>query len=303
MQSFHHADSNLKPNVGVVLLTQGKRPQALINALHSILNQDHIFVNVVVVGNGWDPGKFVASFSRSNLKSLYLTENLGIPVGRNRGSSAVSGEWIFFIDDDAELASSNFLKDAIKICLSNPKIGMLQPRVVDPTGLQSPHRWVPRIRVGNPTRPSVAFSVMEATILLRRDVFDAAGGWAEPFFYAHEGIELAWRVWDQGYIVWYAANLVSHHPFVIPTRHSFYYRFNARNRVWLAKRNLPFAFIPFYVASWTMIQVVRSLPDPKTLAPWFAGWLEGWKTHAGQRKPLRAKTVLRMVRHGRPPIV
>lgn len=33
--------------------------------------------------------------------------------------------------------------------------------------------------------------------MLRRSVFDAAGGWPGTFFYAHEGIELAWRVWDQ----------------------------------------------------------------------------------------------------------
>src|SRR5690606_39511868 len=66
-----------------------------------------------------------------------------------------------------------------------------------------------------------------------------SGGWAEPFFYAHEGIELAWRVWDQGLRAWYAGELVAHHPAIEPTRHSYYYRLNARNRVWLAKRNLP----------------------------------------------------------------
>ena len=80
-----------------------------------------------------------------------------------------------------------------------------------------------------------------------RAVFDATGGWADPFFYAHEGIELAWRVWDTGHVAWYAGDLEAGHPVIDQTRHAYYYRLNARNRVWLARRNLPAVLVPFYV--------------------------------------------------------
>ncbi len=95
------------------------------------------------------------------------------------------------------------------------------------------------------------FSVWEGATLLPRSVFDAIGGWGDPYFYAHEGIELAWRVWDQGKRTWYAGDLVANHPAIDPARHDFYYRLNARNRVWLAKRNLPWVLVPIYVGSWT----------------------------------------------------
>ena len=88
-------------------------------------------------------------------------------------------------------------------------------------------------------RPSPAFSVWEGAVVARRRAFDAAGGWPAPFFYAHEGIELAWRVWDAGYTVWYAGDLAVAHPVTATTRHRDFYRLNARNRVWLARRNLP----------------------------------------------------------------
>ena len=90
-----------------------------------------------------------------------------------------------------------------------------------------------------PPTPAPSSRSGRAPCSCRAPVFDATGGWAEPFFYAHEGIELAWRVWDQGLRAWYAGDLVANHPVIQPTRHADYYRLNARNRVWLARRNLP----------------------------------------------------------------
>jgi hypothetical protein len=87
------------------------------------------------------------------------------------------------------------------------------------------------------------------------------------------------------------------------TRHADFFRLNARNRVWLARRNLPWSLGMPYVASWTVLQVLRSRHSPATLRPWFTGWLEGWRTPAGPRRPLRWSTILRMTRHGRPPVI
>jgi GT2 family glycosyltransferase len=147
------------------------------------------------------------------------------------------------------------------------------------------------------------FSVWEGATLLPRSVFDATGGWAEPFFYAHEGIELAWRVWDAGYRAFYAGDLVANHPAIEPTRHEFYYRLNARNRVWLAKRNLPWPLVPLYVGSWTAIQVLRWARRPRALRAWFGGWAQGWRVNPGGRRSMSWATAWRMTRAGRPPLV
>ena len=215
----------------------------------------------------------------------------------------VGGDYIFFLDDDASIPSPTFLADAIAKIVADPTIGLIQPRVVDPSGVENPRRWIPRIRKGDPTRSSNVFSVWEGATLLPRAVFDATGGWADPFFYAHEGIELAWRVWDEGKRAYYAGDLVAHHPAIEPTRHEYYYRLNARNRVWLAKRNLPWAIAPFYVASWTGIQVLRWARRPAALKAWFGGWAAGWRENPGGRRSIKWVTVWRMTRAGRPPLV
>lgn len=251
-----------------------------------------------MVGNAWAPTGLPAG-----VKSLHLPENLGIPAGRNRGVDLVAGEYIFFLDDDASIPSATFLADAIAKIEADPSIGLLQPRVVDPSGVENPRRWIPRIRKGQATHSSNVFSVWEGATLLPRAVFDATGGWGDPYFYAHEGIELAWRVWDQGKRVLYAGDLVANHPAINPTRHSYYYRLNARNRVWLAKRNLPWILVPLYVSSWTGIQLLRSVRNRAGLAAWFGGWLAGWRENPGGRRSIKWVTVWRMTRAGRAPLV
>lgn len=287
-----------EPTVGVVVLTQGTRPTGLIVGLESVARQVGVHLDIVVVGNGWVPVGLPAEVS-----SLALDENLGIPAGRNRGVPSVSGEWLFFLDDDASIPSPTFLSEAIGLMRSDPSLGMVQPRVVDPSGVTNPRRWTPRIRKGDPRHSSVMFTAWEGAIVMPRAVFEATGGWAEPFFYAHEGIELAWRVWDQGLRAWYAGELVAHHPSVEPTRHPYYFRLNARNRVWLARRNLPAVLVPLYVGSWTAIQVARWARRPADLAAWFGGWMAGWRDSPGERRPMSWRTIIRMTRAGRPPVV
>ncbi|TFC95254.1 glycosyltransferase [Cryobacterium breve] len=263
-----------------------------------MLVQQGVRLDVVCVGNGWQPTGLPAE-----VKTLGLPENLGIPAGRNRGVSQVSGEFLFFLDDDASIPDPNFLRDAIAMLRADPTIGLLQPRVVDPAGIESPRRWIPRIRKGEADHSSNVFSVWEGAVLLPRAVFDATGGWAEPFFYAHEGIELAWRVWDLGLRAWYAGELEANHPVIQPTRHADYYRLNARNRVWLARRNLPALLVPVYAGSWLLIQLLRWARKPSALRAWLAGFREGWTTDPGERRPLKPRTVCRMTLAGRPPIV
>lgn len=284
--------------MGVVSLSQGRRPEDLARGLASVLAQVGVEVDVVCVGNGWAPTGLPAG-----VRPVPLPENVGIPAGRNRGAEQVRGEWVFFLDDDASLPSPTFLADAVAVLRDDPRIGLLQPRVVDPAGRAAPLRWVPRLRKGDPATSGPVFSVWEGATLLPRAVFDAVGGWGEPYFYAHEGIELAWRVWAEGRIVRYEGGLVAHHPAIDPARHRDYYRLNARNRVWLAKRNLPWALAPVYVGSWTLVQLVRWRRRPDLLAAWGAGWREGWRTRPGGRRSIGWRGVLRMTRAGRPPVV
>ncbi len=286
-----------RPRFGVVVLTMGTRADDLRRGLRSLLDQVDVATDIVVVGNSWDPVGLP-----DGVRSLYLPENVGIPAGRNAGVPLVEGEYLFFLDDDAWLPDPGFLASVAQRFEADPRLGLIQPRVVDPAGLPSPRRWVPRLRVGNPFESGPATALWEGAVAMRRTVFDATGGWPDEFFYAHEGIDLVWRVWDAGYTPWYAADLVAHHPVIDPARHDVYYRLNARNRVWLARRNLPVVLEPAYVGTWVGMTLLR-VHDRDALGAWFSGLREGMGQRPEGRRPMRWSTVWAMTKAGRPPII
>lgn len=282
---------------GVVVLTMGKRPEDLRRGLDSLLTQQDVVIDVVVVGNNWEPTDLP-----DGVRALGLPENVGIPAGRNAGVPLVEGELLFFLDDDASLPDPYFLASIKGRFDSDAQLGLIQPRVEDPTGTEPPGRWVPRLRVGDRTRPGPATTLWEGATSIRRDAFESAGGWPDEFFYGHEGIDLVWRVWDAGYTCWYAGDLVVHHPVIDPARHEEFYRMNARNRVWLAKRNLPVPLEPLYVGSWTLLSLAR-LRKSKARRAWLSGLREGIFSSPHDRRPMSWGTVVRLGRAGRPPIL
>jgi GT2 family glycosyltransferase len=281
---------------GCVVLTMGKRPAELGAAVGSLLSQRGVEVDVVVVGNGWAPEGLPES-----VKTVALEENLGIPAGRNAGVGAVQGELLFFLDDDARLASPDALERVA--ARMTPDVGLLQLRVAPSTPGVPPRDWVPRLRVGDPTRSSDVTAVWEGAVAMPRAVFERVGGWPEAFRFAHEGIDLAWRVLDTGKRVVYAGDIAAMHPVYRTAPHDYSAYHGARNRVWLARRHLPAAIGVLYVLGF----ILRTLPllvrSRVKIADAARGYRDGLRGPCGPRKPLRVKTLWRMTRSGRPPIL
>lgn len=285
------------PAVGCVVLTMGRRPDDLDRAVRSVLAQRNVSVDCVVVGNGWDPVDLP-----EGVRAVALPENLGIPAGRNAGVEHVRGDLLLFVDDDACIPSEDWLARACSMFAVEERLGLLQPRVVDPQGRAAPSRWVPRLGRADPARSSDVTAIWEGVCVVRREVFEAFGGWGDVYFYGHEGIELAWRVMDAGSRVRYEASLVVHHDAKEPTRHAFYYFMTVRNRFWLARRNLPRVFMLPYTGVWTLA-TLSGVRRPAALRQALRGVWHGLTAPCGQRRAMSWRTVWRMTRAGRPPLV
>lgn len=289
--------------LSTVVLTMGNRPTELGRAIGSALAQEHVDVEVVLVGNGADPLPPGSPYhTDERVRIVRLPKNLGIPAGRNSGVAAASGDVVLFLDDDGWYRSPRlgaYLRDRFA---TDPKLGIVSFRVLDPDGGTGERRHVPRLRAGDPERSSAVTTFLGGACAIRRAAFEAAGGLPERFFYAHEETDLAWQVLNAGYRIEYDASAVMFHPAVLPTRHELFYRYNARNRVWLARRNLPWPLVFGYLGVWMTITVVRER-RPKALQAWFKGFVEGWRKPAGARRPISWRTVWRMTRIGRPPII
>lgn len=280
------------PQIACVILTQGTRPEELKKAINSVKGQVSVKVDLVVVGNGFDPKE------QTNEKVLVLEENLGIPAGRNAGVDQVVGDLILFLDDDVYLPDEDFLIRAFNYFQTIPKLGLIQPKPEDPMHLAIPRRWVPRIYVGNPDRASKAFSLWEGATLISRDVFEKVGGWPDDFFYGHEGVALVWKVWNQGRLCQYQPELQVAHPLVEPSeRHRDFYFYNGRNRYWLGSRYLPFGFKQVYLLNWFLLTKYRLRKNKSAWKIWLTGWNEGKQDC--KREEITYFAILRMLRWGR----
>ncbi|WP_236246185.1 glycosyltransferase family 2 protein [Streptomyces sp. CC210A] len=288
--------------LGAVIITMGNRPDDLRALIDSVSAQDGDPIEVVVVGNG-APVTGVPE----GVRTVDLPENLGIPGGRNVGIEAFGPngrevDVLLFLDDDGLLPDKDTAERVRRAFAADPRLGIVSFRIADPETGATQRRHVPRLRASDPMRSSRVTTFLGGANAVRTEVFRQVGPLPGEFFYAHEETDLAWRALDAGWLIDYRADMVLHHPTTPPSRHAVYHRMIARNRVWLARRNLPAPLVPLYLGVWLLLTLVRR-PSSEGLKAWFGGFREGWTTPCGPRRPMSWRTVWRLTRLGRPPVI
>jgi GT2 family glycosyltransferase len=284
--------------LSIVILTMGNRPAELSRAIESTAPLRAAGAELVVVGNGADVGPVP-----DGVTTLRLEENLGVAGGRNSGVRACVGDVVLFLDDDGWYPDGAGLGEHIAARFgAEPELAVLSFRVADPEGGPGGRWYVPRLRAGDPERSSVVTTFAGGACAIRRSAFLEAGGLPDAFFFGHEETDISWRLMDLGYRIEYDAAAVMYHPTVPNARHAIWYRFEARNRVWLARRNLPWPLAVVYLAHWMAITLLRER-SASALRAWFGGFAEGWRKNPGRRQPMKLRTAWTMTKAGRPPVI
>lgn len=281
-----------------VIITMGTRPAELARAIASTQPLRADGVELVVVGNGTDlpdlgPG----------VRTVRLPRNLGVAGGRNAGVTASSGEVILFLDDDGWFSDPAIGRHVAARFAADPGLAVVAFRISDPGGGPGVRWHVPRLRANDPDRSSAVTTFVGAGFAARRSAWLAAGGLPDEFFFAHEETDLAWRLMELGYRLEYDAAARMCHPPVPNARHQGWYHYDGRNRVLLARRNLPWPVAALYLLDWLVLTVLRESRRPGALRAWLGGFAEGWRMHPGPRRPISARTVWRMTLAGRPPLI
>lgn len=288
--------------LGAVIITMGNRPEELRDLLDSVAKQRGPAIEIAVVGNGSPLPELPGG-----VRTVELPENLGIPGGRNVGIEAFGPggsevDVLLFLDDDGLLPNEDTGELVRQAFAADPRLGIVSFRIADPETGTTQRRHVPRLRAADPMRSSRVTTFLGGANAVRTTVFEQVGGLPDEFFYAHEETDLAWRALDAGWMIDYRSDMVLNHPLTAPGRHAVYHRMVARNRVWLARRNLPWLLVPAYLGTWMLLTLLRR-PSRAALRAWFGGFKEGWTSPCGPRRPMRWRTVWRLTRLGRPPII
>ncbi len=280
-----------------IILTTGSRPEELATAVASILAQTVPPDEILIIGNGADPG------SLPGARTIALDENLGISGGRNAGARAATGDIVFFLDDDAHCADDTVAQRVLDLFDQRPDLAVITMRITDADDGSTQRRHVPRLRADDAMRSGDVTTFLGGASAIRRTDFLDRGEYAAEFFYSMEETDLAWRLLDHGRSLHYLAEAEVHHPATVPARHSPAFEFTARNRVWTAHRRLPRILAVTYVAVWTVLMLVRapSMPARRDTVRGIAAGIRQRTPRPIER--MSWQTVWRMARLGRPPII
>jgi GT2 family glycosyltransferase len=187
------------------------------------------------------------------VRTIRLGSNVGFAAGNNAGARDARGEWLAFLNNDT-VADPHWLANLWRAAAAHPEYALFTSRIVflhDPARIDSAGDGY--LRAGGAYKhghgaPAARFAESRevfgacgAAFLIRRDAFDALGGFDERFFMVYEDVDLSYRARLRGFRVWYVADAVVHHAGsgsigVLSERTVFY---GQRNLEWTWLKNTP----------------------------------------------------------------
>lgn len=212
--------------IDVVLVSHNTRG-LLLAALASVEDAGE----VVVVDNASTDGS--AEAVRRAFPRVRVLENAGNPgygAAANQGIAACSAPFVLLLNSDT-VVRPDALRALAGYLESHPRAGLAGPRLENPDGTlqrscfaflgtarlaieKSPlgrrlasipalrDRWL--IHHGPHDRPRTAPWVLGAALALRREAFEAVGGFDPDFFLYAEEVDLCYRLWEAGWEVHFA---------------------------------------------------------------------------------------------------
>lgn len=288
-------DPNMKS--AWVILTTGGRPKELTRAIDSILSQNDD-AQVVLVANGVDPAEVDPGTSAVTV--VASPENLGVPGGRALGAASAHADIVLFLDDDAAVVTPGLEASVLDAFTSEPSLAVVSFRIIDETGVTI-RRHVPRIGSGSAERSGPVATFLGGACAVRWAACERVGGYWADLHYGHEELDLSWRLIDDGQLIEYHADLAVFHPATTISRHEYGWRLTGRNRVLIARRDLPLPIAVIHVAMWAVLGIVRA-DDLRRRRAYVTGLLAGFR-YPVERHPISWSAVRRLAALGRPPLV
>ncbi|MFC3115001.1 glycosyltransferase family 2 protein [Cellvibrio fontiphilus] len=226
-------------SVSLVILTYKRKP-LLLSLMDSYWSLRDVLKEIIIVDN--DSGEGLKSEIEDRYPSvsvIELQENVGTQ-GRNVGISRATADIVILLDDDVFDLSIDEVGRVVSAFEKNKELAALCFKVVhaDSSELINWCHHKPKEFFAN--KSFETYEITEGAVAVRRDAFLAVGGFPGHFFISHEGPDLALRLMDAGYSIWYSPDIVvKHHQSTLgrPSWRRYYY--DTRNVIWLSARNYP----------------------------------------------------------------
>lgn len=225
------------PDVSVCIVNWNCR-ELLEKCLDSLYAKPQgVRFEVVVVDNASSDGAAeMVEELYPQVRLIRNDENFGFSRGNNQAASAATGRYLFFLNNDTELAP-NTLEEFVRFADHNPGIGMVGPRLRGVDGnYQISYRRKPSLtallhRISllrwtglfrqtyydyrrdtfEPDGVRPVEVLMGAAVFLPREIFEESGRWDERYRFGGEDLDLSTQVGMSHPVVYFGNVEVMHH--------------------------------------------------------------------------------------------
>jgi GT2 family glycosyltransferase len=268
------------------IIVSWDNPEATTTAVASLQAQTVALDEIVVIDNHPEHPAVARSAEMAGARVIASPTNDGFAGGVARGIAETVSDWVLVLNPDVVAAP-----DCVSqlLAAATPTAGVIGAQVLLPDGrVNAGYNPVHLTglawsgRYGEPAEsapPRRAASVAGAAFLVRREAYDATGGFAQRYFLYHEDVELCLRMlltgWD---VIFQPAATVTHdYDFDRGAEKWFYLE---RNRAWtiltLYSERTLVLLLPLLLATEVFI-AFRSLREgwwPQKRRAWQAVWAE-----------------------------
>jgi GT2 family glycosyltransferase len=210
------------PEVGVVMLAYGAEP-VLDVALRAVLGSRDVHVTLILVDNGCGRTDLETLRDELGFDLIRPSANLGFTGGVDLGAGHLTAPYLALINSDAVVEPDALARLVASAAIPGTGIASGSIRLArDPSIMNSagnPLHFLGLSWAGGLDEPASLHqepvdvaSASGAALVLRREVWNALGGFPLEFFAYNEDLELSWRCWQRGLRVRFVPDaVVVHH--------------------------------------------------------------------------------------------
>jgi hypothetical protein len=241
--------------------------------LDSIRRQEYKNLEIFVVDNASKDDPAVELKTRyPEVRYIRSEQNLGFAGGNNLAVREAQGEYLFFVNNDAEL-TTGCIAQLVDMFETVPRLGLVSPLIcfypqpdwpsdmIQYAGMTPVHPLTARNQtIGNKTWDHGQYTqagptayAHGAAMMASREMIRVVGPMEEDFFLYYEELDWGERVRKAGFDIWVQPNARVYHKesMTVKKLGSLKTYYLNRNRVWFMRRNYSgWRLAVFYVFLW-----------------------------------------------------